>query len=122
MDLKRLTAWSCCQQFIGLLLARTIRQSSILKQRSVLFTIGANTRKRVFGQIIFVKRGIGLRNKTGSSSPEPRAYSLAEAANLLNFRQGTVSRGIREGNIRVVRVGSRVLLPSEGIRNILRDV
>src|SRR6266478_493095 len=70
MGLKHLTVWSCCQQFIGLLLARTTRQSSILKQRSVPFTIGANTRKRPFGQITFARRGRDLRNRAGSRDPE----------------------------------------------------
>src|SRR5260370_22838878 len=67
MGLKHLTVWSCYQQFIGLLLARTTRQSSILKQRSVPFTIGANTRKRAFGQITFVKRGTDSKTKSGSN-------------------------------------------------------
>src|SRR6266704_5790095 len=88
MDLKRLTAWSCCQQFIGLLLARTIRQSSILKQRSVPFTIGAHTRKRVFGPITFVKRGIDLRNKSGSSSKRvDRAILTRVGSTPTRFRQ-----------------------------------
>src|SRR6266566_398987 len=93
MGLKHLTAWSCCQQFIGLLLARTARQSSILKQRSVPFTIGANTRKRALGQITFVKRGSDLRNKTGSNcrwkiwserdfSSKPPAARVAHSASF----------------------------------------
>jgi excisionase family DNA binding protein len=57
--------------------------------------------------------------QTGS---EPRAYIVAEAAKLLSLSEATISRRIREGKISAVRVGSRVLVPTESIRKLLQDV
>jgi excisionase family DNA binding protein len=52
---------------------------------------------------------------------ERRAYGLDEAAKLLSVSKATISRRIREGKIRAIRVGSRVLLPSESIQKILQE-
>jgi excisionase family DNA binding protein len=53
---------------------------------------------------------------------ERRAYGLDEAANLLSVSKATVSRRIREGKIRAIRVGSRVLVPADSIQKLLQDV
>jgi len=52
---------------------------------------------------------------------EPRAFSLDETAKLLSVHQATIRRRIREGKIHAIRVGSRVLVPSESIRRLLQD-
>src|SRR5216684_2544305 len=65
MGLKHPTAWSCCQLFIGWLLARTTAQRSIRKRRSLPFTVGANTRNKALGQITFVRRGNASKTRIG---------------------------------------------------------
>ena len=59
--------------------------------------------------------------RPASPQPEgrPRAYSIAETALLLSLSKATVTRRIREGKIRAVHVGSRVLIPSESIQELL---
>jgi excisionase family DNA binding protein len=52
---------------------------------------------------------------------ERHAYGLDEASKLLSVSKATISRRIREGKIRAIRVGSRVLLPSESIQKILQE-
>jgi excisionase family DNA binding protein len=78
----------------------------------------------------------GLKNavqpqKSGEPTPrvlgqqgaalERRAYSVGEAAELLRVSKATIGRRIREGKIRAIRVGSRVLVPSDSIQRLLRD-
>lgn len=50
---------------------------------------------------------------------ERRAYSLDEAAKLISVSKFTISRRIREGKIRAIRVGRRVLVPSDSIHRLL---
>ena len=49
-----------------------------------------------------------------------RAYSVAEAAELLGVSNFTIRRRIHEGQIRAIRVGSRVLVPSDSIQKLLK--
>jgi excisionase family DNA binding protein len=56
-----------------------------------------------------------------SAAPGRRAYSVGEAAELLSVSKATIVRRIREGKIRAIRVGSRVLVPSDSIQRLLQD-
>jgi excisionase family DNA binding protein len=48
------------------------------------------------------------------------AMTIREAAKLLRVGQTTVCNWRREGRLRVVRAGKRVLIPLSSIRSILR--
>ena len=56
-----------------------------------------------------------------SAALERRAYSVGETAELLRVSKATIGRRIREGKIRAIRVGSRVLVPSDSIQRLLQD-
>jgi excisionase family DNA binding protein len=56
-----------------------------------------------------------------SSQGERRAFGLDDAAKLLSVSKFTLMRRIREGKIRAVRVGRRVLLSSDTIQQILQE-
>jgi excisionase family DNA binding protein len=63
---------------------------------------------------------IGPAKSAPQIEPGPGAYSMAETAALLSLSKAPITRRIREGTIRAVRVGNRVLVPSQSIRELLR--
>ena len=60
-------------------------------------------------------------HRPAESPPEDREhYTAAEFAKAWKVSQRTVDRAIARGEIRVVRVGRRVLIPAQEIRRILK--
>lgn len=53
---------------------------------------------------------------------EPLVYTLEEAANALTLGRSTVWKLVRQGRLRVVRVGKRVLVPKKEIDRLLNGV
>jgi len=46
---------------------------------------------------------------------EPRAFGIKEAARLLSVSTWSIRRWIRQGKIRSVRLGKRVLVPASEV-------
>lgn len=51
----------------------------------------------------------------------PKAVSINEAARLLGIRPSTLRVRVKEGRIRIVRIGRRVLVPMESIDRVVRE-
>jgi len=51
-----------------------------------------------------------------------RTYSIAEASKLLGIHRLTLSAAIRRGEIPALRVGRRVLIPSQALERLLEGV
>lgn len=49
------------------------------------------------------------------------AYSKAEAAKLLGLHENSVSNAIRRGELRAVRLGTRVLIPRGELERLLGE-
>jgi excisionase family DNA binding protein len=67
-----------------------------------------------------LSNALPIQTRPQNTKPEPRAFSIAEAANLLSVSKATIVRRIREGKIGAVHIDSRVLVPSENIQTLLR--
>ena len=52
---------------------------------------------------------------------EPLAVNVVEAGRLLSISPRTVRRYILEGRLRAVRIGRRVLVPLDCLRELLRE-
>lgn len=52
---------------------------------------------------------------------EKLAYSKAEAAKLLGLHENSVSNAIRRGELRAVRLGTRVLIPRGELERLLGE-
>jgi excisionase family DNA binding protein len=52
---------------------------------------------------------------------EPLAVDLREAGRLLSISPRTVRRQILQGRLPVLRIGRRILIPLDSLRNLLRE-
>ena len=80
----------------------------------------------VFTELITARKDEGLSGTKELPHVEgerlaPKAVSINEAAKLLGIRPSTFRVKIKEGRIRVVRIGRRVLVPMESIEKVLRE-
>jgi excisionase family DNA binding protein len=55
-----------------------------------------------------------------SRAPEPKVVSIQEAARLVGLRPSTIRKYVAMGKIAFVRIGRRVLIPKEGIDELIR--
>lgn len=51
----------------------------------------------------------------------PKVVSITEAARLLGIRPSTLRVKVKQGKIRIVRIGRRVLVPMESIEKVMRE-
>ena len=51
----------------------------------------------------------------------PKAVGINEAARLLGIRPSTLRVQVKQGRIRIVRIGRRVLVPMESIERVMRE-
>ena len=51
----------------------------------------------------------------------PKAVGINEAARLLGIRPPTLRVAVKDGRIRIVRIGRRVLVPIESIEKEVRE-
>lgn len=56
-----------------------------------------------------------------ASGIEPLAYSIHETARMLGLSRDTIHRLIRRGDLARVKVGSRTLIPSRSIHELLDE-
>lgn len=64
----------------------------------------------------------GLRIAAAPAPAEPpRALSISEAAKRLRCSRDSVERAIKRGDLRALRIGARVLLPSGELERFLTD-
>jgi len=52
---------------------------------------------------------------------EPLAVDLREAGRLLSISPRTVRRQILQGRLPVLRIGRRILIPLDSLRELLRE-
>jgi len=51
----------------------------------------------------------------------PKVVGINEAARLLGIRPSTLRVQVKQGKIRIVRIGRRVLVPMESIERVVRE-
>lgn len=57
--------------------------------------------------------------KQSSNAPEALALSIPDAAAALGIGRSTIYKSISAGNLRVVRIGRRTLIPVSALRALI---
>ena len=61
-------------------------------------------------------------SEPSSAKPQPRVYTLDEAAVILRICRGSAYRAAENGDIPTVRIGRRLLVPAAALDKLLASV
>lgn len=71
------------------------------------------------GEAWLGKAGEGQREEDMEDQPDRLAYKPTEAAELLGVSKGFIYQLIEQGDIDVIRIGSRIIIPAKSVQNFL---